>query len=102
MRKVSIIMAIAMALTVMTASVALAEGPSCVDANPTGTNVLDNHGDHITGDYVGDGDGSGIGPGVRGRAAHFGGGASPGATFCNQHGTATPGDVPALPPPLTS
>ena len=57
------------------------------------------HGEHITRDYVNDADPTT--PGVRGRAAHIDGKANPGTTFCNQNGEADPGEVPALPPPLT-
>ena len=78
MRKVSIIVAIVMALTVMTASVALAGGPTCEDALGSGWK---NHGEHVTSDYAT----PGVPGGANGGPAHFGEhpvGASPGATFC--------------------
>ena len=98
MRKISLITAIVMALTLMLASVALA-APSGNAAcfGPGGD--TETHGEHITRDYVNDADPTT--PGVRGRAAHFDVGASPGTTFCNENGNADPGEVPALPPPLT-
>jgi len=78
LRKASIIMAVVMALTLMTASVALAGEPTCAGLE-TGHGPLVNHGDHVTGDYV-EVNGSAGG----GSPAHFGDhpGATPGATFC--------------------
>ncbi len=79
MRKVSIIMAIAMALTVMSASVAMAGDPTCEDFG--GVTGWKNHGTHVTNDYATPGDPGG----ANGGPAHFGYhaiGASPGATFC--------------------
>ena len=75
MRKLSIIMAIVMALTLMTASVALA-GPTCSDFD--GGGIFANHGDHVTTAYATPGD-----PGaVSGGPAHFTNDFSPGASFC--------------------
>ena len=103
MRKMSIIAAVVMALTLMTASAALAEkpaGPTCFDRFDDG--LIATHGQHIIGDYVtgvghdnlswppkgqvgvevGDGEGvavrGGPGPGF-----HFTiDGLAPGASFC--------------------
>ena len=93
-------MAIAMTLTVMSASVALATDPVCTAELGTAT-----HGQHVVGDYVtGDGHegpwppnglvGSGEAPadpgsgpvaalpGGGGPGFHFGAGVAPGASFC--------------------
>lgn len=82
MRRVSIIMAIAMALTVITASVAVAGGPNCENyvAGETETGWK-NHGVHVTSGYAT----PGVPGGANGGPAHFGEhplSASPGATFC--------------------
>ncbi len=64
---------------------ASASDPACVDGGSFGAQDWDNHGSHITGDYVGGPDGNAGG----GKPAHFGGSGddpTPGATFCNQHG----------------
>ena len=96
MRKTSIVVAIAMALTVVTASVAVAhDGPTCSSGSPLGE--LATHGQHIVGDYVtgngsgtqawppngtvGDGGGVAIAGGP-GPGFHFGLGVPPGASFC--------------------
>ena len=102
MRKVSILTAIVMALTVMTASVALAgpDGPTCVSTIDFvfGDDVA-NHGQHIVGDYAHGGGRNALGwppssgsnarggaalPGgpAAGEGGHFDGGAAPGASFC--------------------
>jgi hypothetical protein len=84
MKKVSIITAIVMALTLTTASVALADEPPANAGSPTcagvdtGHGPLVNHGDHVTVDYV-EANGSASG----GSPAHFGPhGVSAGASFC--------------------
>lgn len=84
MRRVSIIMAIAMALTAMTASVALAGSPTCENYendDPAVVTEWKNHGEHVTSGYATPGEPGG----ARGGPAHFGNhplSASPGATFC--------------------
>lgn len=82
MKKKAFIAAVAAVLTLMTASVALAAGPTCAGID-TGDHILANHGDHITGDYVHPG-ADGPAMGARGAPAHFDHpqGATPGATFC--------------------
>jgi hypothetical protein len=57
-------------LLVASATGASAGGPTCQNES------LDNHGEHITEDYV-NGDGAG-----GGAPAHFGSGHQPGASFC--------------------
>jgi hypothetical protein len=64
----------------VTASGAAAAGPTCQNE------TWDNHGAHITGDYV-EGDGAG-----GGAPAHFGSGHQPGATFCLDQAQSTPLD----------
>ena len=97
MKKTAFVTAIVMALTVMTASVAVAhDGPTCSSGTPLGD--LATHGQHIIGDYVtGNGSGTqawppqgtvGGGGGVAvaggpGPGFHFTIGAPPGASFCN-------------------
>ena len=105
MRKLSIIMAVAMALTVMTASVALADrdGPTCANLQFQLDDIA-NHAQHIIGDYVtGDGhdgewppnglvgnrgepgvpgSGAAVAPGAAAPNGHFGAGLAPGASFC--------------------
>jgi len=95
MRRMSIIATVVMALTLMTASVALAgsDGPTCSDALGTAT-----HGQHVIGDYVtgvgranlpwppngdvGGGDGVAVAGGP-GPGFHFTiDGLAPGASFC--------------------
>jgi hypothetical protein len=97
MRKVSIVMAIVMALTVMTASVALADPPAdkttnaaCSEFDTTGWT---NHGNgHIKYGYVADAGNASI-HGDHTNPAHFNAEVGPGATFCNQHGKAAAGPV---------
>ena len=109
MRKVSIITAIVMALTLMTASVALAgpDGPTCFDVFGTEEGeLIANHGQHIIGDYVRGtgrvgqawppngtvgGGGGAVLPGgpAAGVDGHFDGGVAPGASFCT--GSNSPG-----------
>ncbi len=73
MRRVSIITAVVMALTLMTASVALADPPTCSDFVGGG-----NHGDHVTDDYAT----PGVPGAVPGGPGHFTVDAPPGASFC--------------------
>ena len=105
MRKVSIITAIVMALTLMTASVALAgpDGPTCFDVFGS-EDLIANHGQHIIGDYVtgvehknqewspngtvGGGGGAFL-PGGPGAGGHLPNNVAPGASFCT--GSNSPG-----------
>ena len=78
MKKVSIITAIVMALTLTTASVALAGEPPANAGSPTCAAIAVNHGGHVTGDYVIPNGSAG-----GGSPAHFGDhGVSAGASFC--------------------
>ncbi len=75
-------MAMATVLTVMTASVALADndGPTCVNqqAIDEGFDLgVENHGGHVIRDYVDTNMPGGPAPG-----GHFLGGVKPGASFC--------------------
>ena len=86
MRKISIITAIAMTLTVMTASAALADpdGPTCANqqAIDEGFDLgVDNHGGHVIRDYVKPAVGDPT-PGGPAAGAHFLGDTKPGASFC--------------------
>ena len=85
-RMVMMLAVVAMVMGVM--APASADEAACSGAAlPNG--VIDNHGQHITRDYVNDADttpGDPTPPGVRGRASHSGSGLTPGSTFCNQHG----------------
>jgi hypothetical protein len=76
------VLAIAAVMLLATASMAVAGGDkaACNDYDSSGWS---NHGSHILEHYVGGEDGNAGG----GKPAHFGLGASPGATFCNQHGS---------------
>ncbi len=93
------IMILAVAAMVMGAMApASADDAACVDGGIFTATDWDNHGSHVTGGYATPGT-----PGaVQGGPAHFAGGASPGATFCNQHGSAdvtfeVPGNGPPTP-----
>ena len=91
MRKTSIITAAVIALTLATASAALADGPTCSDVLP-----IANHGQHVVGDYVAGvghealawppngevGGGPAALPGGPGPGFHFGEEIPPGASFC--------------------
>ena len=68
-----------MALTVSTASVALADsdGPTCDNAQFDLGAEVGNHGDHVITEYV-----EGDKPGGPGPGEHFGIVAPPGASFC--------------------
>jgi hypothetical protein len=96
MKRTITTLALTAAMVLASASVAVAGGPTCENYAELG---WDNHGTHITDGYVNDITPP-TPPGVRGRAAHIGKDASPGATFCLG---GTPGDqrVPATPAPLT-
>ena len=97
MRKVSIIIAIVMALTVMTASVALADGPRCSGGVAAlGTADWANHGQHVIGNYLlGVGIGVDVGwpvePGSIGEALAGVGPAAPGASGSEDHRSIGPG-----------
>ena len=113
MRKVSIITAIVMALSVMTASVALAgpDGPTCFDVFGTGDDEIANHAQHVIGDYVtgvlhenqawppngavGGGDGAAL-PGGPGPGFHFPNSAPPGASFCTDSNSGVTYTNPAV------
>ncbi len=88
MRRTSIITAIVMALTLMTASVALADFPAgnhpSVNAGCTEAGGALVHGEHITGGYVDPFVEDQPAVGAAGQPAHFGVGDpfSPGASFC--------------------
>lgn len=74
------VMTMAGALLVGAASGASAGGPTCQNGS------WDNHGEHITEDYV-------AGDGARGGApAHFGSGHQPGASFCLDQAKSKPLD----------
>ena len=77
-----LISTIAMGAAVLAASAsgASAGGPTCQNEN------WDNHGQHITDDYVA-GDGAG-----GGAPAHFGSGHQPGASFCLDQAQSKPID----------
>ena len=92
MRKVSIITAIVMALTMVTASGAQADGPTCSDFFGA-EDLIANHGQHIIGDYV-----TGVGHGAldwppNGQVGGGGGAAVPGAAAAHGHF-----DMPGLAP----
>ena len=92
MKRTITTLALAATMVLASASVALA-GPN-ENAFCAGTSgETTNHGAHITDDYVAaptlDG------PGVRGRAGHFGEGVSPGASFCQGDNSAP--NLPARP-----
>lgn len=83
MKRISIITALVMALTMLTASAALADGPTCSDVG-LGVDV---HGQHVIRDYVRDVDatnakGGAVLPGGPGPGFHFPNGVAPGASFC--------------------
>lgn len=83
MNRISIITAVVMALTMLTASAALADGPTCSDVG-LGVDV---HGQHVIRDYVRDGEatnarGGAVMPGGPAAHGHFGAGVAPGASFC--------------------
>lgn len=75
--------AVALAASVLTASAALAHGPTCSDFGALG---VENHGQHVTRDYVmGEADnarGGALIPGGPGPGFHFPNGFAPGASFC--------------------
>lgn len=83
MTKLIATVAAAGALLVTTASAASAHGPTCQGG------TWENHGEHITEDYVA-GDGAG-----GGAPAHFGSGYQPGASFCLDKAQSKPVDPPA-------
>ena len=93
MKRMITTLALAATMVLASASVALAapnENAFCAGPDTA------NHGGHITRDYVGDP--TPDGPGVRGRAAHFGANAgdpTPGASFCQGDNSAP--DLPARP-----
>ncbi|HEX9683439.1 MAG TPA: hypothetical protein VGA13_10175 [Acidimicrobiales bacterium] len=73
--------------TMATAGVLLVVTASGASAAPTCQNESwDNHGEHITEDYV-NGDGAG-----GGAPAHFGSGHQPGASFCLEQAQSKPVD----------
>jgi hypothetical protein len=80
MKKFTVTMATAALLLVASASPAAAQGPTCQNEN------WDNHGEHITEDYV---NGAGAGGGA---PAHFGSGHQPGASFCLEQAQSKPVD----------
>ena len=67
---------------------------ACVDGGIFAATDWVNHGSHIAGagGYV-----DTFGSAGGGLPAHFDGGVSPGATFCNQHGSSMAPDLPARP-----
>ena len=89
MRKRRLIIMLTVVAMVMGAMAPASAGDAaCVNGGIFAATDWDNHGSHITGNYVNPGD-PGPAEGARGRPAHFGGGPgdpTPGATFCNQHG----------------
>ncbi len=90
MRKRRLIIMLAVVAMMMGAMAPASAGEAaCFDGGIFAPGVgWDNHGSHITGNYVNPGD-AGPAEGARGRPAHFGGDPgdpTPGATFCNQHG----------------
>ena len=114
MKRTSIVMAVVMALTLTTASVALAQGsPTCVSTIDFvfGDDVA-NHGQHVVGDYAHGGGHNALGwppssesnarggavlPGgpAAGPGGHFDGGVAPGASFCTD--SQSPGAHPEFP-----
>ena len=80
MKKSIAVIATAGALLVGAATGASAGGPTCQNEN------WDNHGEHITEDYVA-GDGA-----AGGKPAHFGSGHQPGASFCLDQAQSKPVD----------
>ncbi|MCH7582341.1 MAG: hypothetical protein IIC72_06860 [Acidobacteria bacterium] len=99
-RMIMILAVMGMVMGVM--APASAGGPQCADFDGSG---WVNHGTHITDGYVNDAEtdpGNPTPPGVRGRAAHIGVDAPPGATFCGTHGSVdtsfrVPGNGPPTP-----
>jgi hypothetical protein len=83
MRRVTIVIALAMLMSVLTATAAIAHGPTCSDFEGLG---VENHGQHVLRDYVmGEADnakGGAILPGGPGPGYHFPNGFAPGASFC--------------------
>jgi len=88
MRKLTITVALAMALSVLTTAAALAHGPTCSDFGALDVEV---HGQHITRDYVKgeahdargtEGDRGALVPGGPGPGYHFPNNFAPGASFC--------------------
>lgn len=97
MRKLSIIVALAMAMSVMAASIALAHGPTCSDFDALDVEV---HGQHVTRDYVRaegatNAKGGAVLPGGPGPGFHFPNGFAPGASFCNPNSQSPGFHVPA-------
>ncbi len=90
-RRRLIIMLAVVAMMMGAMAPASASDAACVDGGPTSD--WDNHGSHILDQYIGGDDGNAGG----GKPAHFGPGATPGATFCNQHGDNQAPDLPARP-----
>lgn len=84
MRKISVVIAIAMLVSLLGASTAMADGPTC---SGSGLGV-DNHGEHVTRDYVGitpgenNAKGGAVTPGGPGPGFHFINEFAPGASFC--------------------
>lgn len=82
MKKLITTIAMGAAVLVASAAGASAEGPTCQGG------TWDNHGEHITEDYV-NGDGAG-----GGAPAHFGSGHQPGASFCLDQAQSKPVNSP--------
>jgi len=90
-RKLAMILAVvAMVMGAMAPASAAGDKAACSDGGiyvPAQGSGWDNHGSHITGDYVHPAsDGGGPADGAKGHPAHSGSGLTPGATFCNQNG----------------
>lgn len=83
MRKLTVVIALAMLISILTAATAMAHEPTCSDVEALG---IENHGQHVTRDYVmGDADnakGGALVPGGPGPGFHFPNGVAPGASFC--------------------
>ena len=87
MKRMITMLALAATMVLASASVALADPPTCSDFVGGG-----NHGDHVTDDYATPGD-----PGaVRGGPGHFTVNASPGASFCGPGNAGVAQDLPNL------
>lgn len=84
MRKTSVVVVIAVLVSLLATSTAMADGPTCSDSPLN----IDVHGEHVTRDYVGmtpgesNAKGGAETPGGPGPGFHFINGFAPGASFC--------------------